>query len=103
MRIDENDKKDILSKYVDDTSNELLTYLKRHYPVYISNSEWIRDMGIDPNKFILVGDKTYTLSGNKKFLVNKIFNDLEDHWISLGDQKVRRTIKKYLDGILSKF
>lgn len=103
MRIDENDKKDILSKYVDDTSNELLTYLKRHYPVYISNSEWIRDMGIDPIKFILVGDKTHTLSGNKKFLVNKIFNDLEDHWISLGDQKVRRTIKKYLDGLLSKF
>jgi hypothetical protein len=39
------------------------------------------------------------LSGNKKYLVNRIFQEVEDIWINLGTQKIRRTIKKYLDGI----
>jgi hypothetical protein len=52
-----------------------------------------------PLKFVLIDDKTHPLSGNKKYLVNRIFQEVEDIWINLGTQKIRRTIKKYLDGI----
>jgi hypothetical protein len=99
MIINEQEKKDILSKYQDDTSNELLTYLKRHYPVSVINSDWMIDSGIDPIKMIFVDEKQYVLSGNKKYLVSKIDSDLGDDWTGTPEKIRRRTIKKYLDGM----
>jgi hypothetical protein len=97
MRITEQERKEILSKYEDDTSDELLTYLKRHYPTHEIDLEWMEK----PAKFIQVDDKTKPLLGNKKYLVGKIFSMIEDQWVSLGQQKIRRTIKKYLDGVIN--
>jgi hypothetical protein len=84
-----------LSKYKDDTSDELLSHLKREFTVSEVNFEW-KD---EPFKFIKIEDKMRPLADNKKYLVNKIFSIVEDDWISLGEKKIRRTIKKYLDGI----
>jgi hypothetical protein len=95
MRITEEERKDILSKYVEDTSDELLTYLKRHFPTHEINFDWMKQ----PAKFIQIEDKTRPLLNNKKYLVGKIFQIIEDEWVSLGEQKIRRTIKKYLDGV----
>ena len=54
-----------------------------------------------PLKLIQIDDKTRPLVGNKKYLVGKIFQMIEDDWVALGEQKIRRTIKKYLDGVIN--
>ena len=97
MRITEEERKEILSKYVNDTSDELLTYLKRHFPTHEINFDWMKT----PLKLIQIDDKTRPLVGNKKYLVGKIFQMIEEEWIALGEQKIRRTIKKYLDGVIN--
>lgn len=95
MRLTENEKREILSKYSGDTSDELMTHLKRNYPVYETKLDWMEE----PLKFITIGDKVRTLKDNKKFLVNTITNMVETNWIHLGLPKIRKTVKKYLDAI----
>lgn len=95
MILTEQERQEILSKYSGDTSDELLTHLKRHFPVTEVNYDWMKE----PTKFIQVDDKTRLLKNNKKYLVGVIYNILESDWISLGEKKIRRTIKKYLDGV----
>ena len=94
MIISEEERREILSKYSGDTSDELLTYLKRNFPVTELKHDWMNE----PIKFIQIGDKTRTLHDNKKYLVSKIYDTILDLWIGLGEKKIRRTIKKYLDG-----
>jgi hypothetical protein len=53
----------------------------------------------NPLKQISIDQKTYMLDRNKKYLVGKLFNYLESDWVHLGEPMIRRTIKKYLDGI----
>ena len=96
MFISEEEKKEILSKYDGNTSNELLTHLKRVYPVTTQKYEWMNT----PIKFIQIGDKTKLLTGNKKLMVNKITSIEEDDWKSLDTSVIRRTIKKFLDSYL---
>jgi hypothetical protein len=93
MRLTETEKKEILSKYSGDTSNELLTHLKRHFPVYETNSLFLEK----PLKFIKLADKVKYLENNKKYLVNLISEIVEESWIHLGIPKIRKTVKKYLD------
>lgn len=95
MRITEQEKKDILSKYKDDTSKELLNYLKRHYPATEITYSWSKK----PLKWIKVDDGMRPLENNKKSLVNEITFLLDEYWNYLGTEIIRRTIKKYLDGI----
>jgi hypothetical protein len=95
MMITEQEKKELLSKYSEDTSDELLTHLKRHFPVTEIKHDWMDETV----KFIQVDDKSRLIKNNKKYLVGFIYNLLENNWISLGEKKIRRTIKKYLDGI----
>jgi len=86
---------DKLSKYVDDTSNELLSHLKRNLRTYNVNLDWRQE----PLKFIVVDDKSHHIENNKKYLVNKIYQFVEDDWSHLGEKIIRRTIKKFLDGV----
>lgn len=95
MRITEQEKKDILSKYKDDTSDTLLLHLKRHYPVVEIKYEWSKR----PLKWIKVDDRMRPLENNKSSLVDEISYLLEDNWSELGIPIIRRTVKKYLDGI----
>lgn len=89
------EKLKLLSKYSGDTSDELLLHLKRHFPVTQIKHDWMEE----PVKFIKVNDKTRILKDNKKYLVSRIYDIVHELWISLGERKIRRTIKKYLDGI----
>lgn len=91
--ISEEERKEILKKYQDNTSGELLTYLKRHFPM----GEVETPFGI--KRYVMVDDKMRYLEQNKKYLVNKISGMVESEWISLGDEVLRRTVKKYIDGI----
>lgn len=93
--ISEQERKEILSKYSGNTSDELLTYLKRNFPVYEYKLEWMEN----PWKQISIDSKSYMLDKNKKFLVNRISSYIEDEWIHLPTEVRRRTVKKYIDGI----
>jgi hypothetical protein len=101
--LEDSEKKDILSKYEDNTSNELLTYLRRNYPVteyplprYEPQTDSYKDI---MTPFISIDSKSYYVEYNKKNLVNKIFFGIEDIFTNLGTDIKRRTIKKYLDMI----
>ena len=96
MRITEEEKREILSKYDDNTSDELLTHLKRTYPITTQELDFMKT----PIKFIHIGDKIRILTGNKKATVDRLFSIEEDRWMNLGKPIIRRTIKKFLDGYL---
>ena len=66
--ISEQERKEILSKYSGNTSDELLTYLKRNFPVHEYKLEWMEK----PWKQISIDSKSYMLNKHKKFLVSKI-------------------------------
>jgi hypothetical protein len=93
MRITEEDKKEILNKYKDNTSEEVLRALKRRFPVEESN--WELD-GVKL-KMISVEGKSYWIKEHKKYLVGKIFLILEDKFPDVDTGTLRRTIKFYLD------
>lgn len=95
MLLTEQEKKDILSKYSNDTSDELLNHLKRAYPVDEYKLTWMEK----PIKSISIDGKSQYISNNKKYIVSKISNELEDNWGHLGTQLLRRTVKKFIDGI----
>ena len=62
MMITEEEKKELLSKYSGDTSDELLTHLKRHFPVTEIKYDWMTE----PVQFIQVDDKSRLI---KNFIV----------------------------------
>ena len=93
--ISEQERKEILSKYSGNTSDELLTYLKRNFPDHEYKLEWMEK----PWKQIFIDSKSYMLNKHKKFLVSKISSYIEDEWIHLPVEIRRRTVKKYIDGI----
>lgn len=95
MKLTKEEKDEIMSKYQDNTSDKLLKHLKRAFPIFVYDN--ITNMS---TKMILVVDKPYVLEGNKKFLVNKISSILEDDWVFLDKNELRRTVKKYIDGNL---
>ena len=96
MKLTEEEKKEILSKYDGTTSNELLNHLKRNFPVTEFKLDWMKT----PIKQISINYKMYNIEHNKKYLVGKLTNYLEDEWTHLDKDVLRRTIKKFIDGYL---
>lgn len=95
MALTESEKKELISKYSGQTSDNILTYLKRNFPTHEIKYDWMDA----PTVFIQIEDKIRLLKDNKKYLVNKIFNLIQSHFIGEDEKIIRRTIKKYLDGI----
>jgi hypothetical protein len=96
MKLTESEKKEILSKYNGTTSDDLLNHLKRNFPVSEFKFDWMKN----PIKRMLIDDKLYIIDDNKKSLVNRLSNYVEDEWTHLDKAVLRRTIKKYIDGHL---
>ena len=94
MILSEQEKEDILRKYSDNTSEEVLRYLRRHFPI---GEPTINIGDFKPIMVSFEDGKSYWLEGNKKYLVNKIFGQIEDNFPSIDKSAIRRTIKKYLD------
>jgi hypothetical protein len=93
MLLTEEDKKEIRDKYKDNISKEVLNALKRGYPV--EKSPW--NVGdFNPN-MISVGNKSYWIEGNKKYLVGKISSIMEEQFPVVDVPTLRRTVKFYLD------
>jgi len=97
--ITEEERKQILSKYSEGTSDELLTYLKRYFPAGETKLDWMEK----PKKYISIGEKIRYVDGNKKYLIGRIDSEIEEQWINLTDKVRRRTIKKYIDGISTSY
>lgn len=95
MKLTESEKKELMSEKNRGVSQELLQHLKRNFSVFETNFGWDRPM----MKFIKVDDKVFPMDRNKKYLVSVISNMLMDKWIFLGEPVIRRTVKKYFDGI----
>lgn len=93
--ITEEEKNDIISKYNDNTDKRLLNYLKRHFPIHKREI----DFGDRPfvHRTIMIDDKSRNLDDNKKYLVSRIFNEIEDEFPNLDINTARRTIKYYID------
>jgi hypothetical protein len=101
--ITESEKKNIMSKYKDNTDDKLLTYLRRNFPVsifdqpkYVPETGDYKDVKVP---FIMIQGRMKYVELNKKSLVNKIFFILEDEFTDIPQDVKRRTIKKYLDMI----
>lgn len=94
--ITEQEKKDILDKYQDDTEPKILTYLRRNFPVSEINNEFFKGM-----HYVLIDDKTHIVERNKKYLVGKIYYYISEDFPDYDEKIVRRTIKKFLDLILT--
>ena len=87
------EKEQILNKYKDNISEEVLKALKRRFPV--EDSDW-KINGITP-KMVQVGEKSYWIEYNKKYLVGKISSLIESNFIHIETSILRRTVKFYLD------
>jgi hypothetical protein len=94
--ITEQEKKDILDKYQDDTDSKILTYLRRHCPVSVIDNEFYKGM-----HYVLIDDKAHIVEKNKKYLVSKIYNFISEDFPDYDKKIVRRTIKKFLDLIIT--
>jgi len=94
--ITEQEKKDILDKYQDDTDPKILTYLRRHCPVTVIDAEFYKGM-----HYVLIDDKAHIVERNKKYLVSKIYNFISKDFPDYDEKIVRRTIKKFLDLIIT--
>lgn len=93
MFLNEEEKEEIKKKYEGNYSQELLNHLKRNFPIYEFELKWMET----PIKQILVDEKLYNLAQNKKYLVNKISNVVEEVFPTLDKPTLRRTVKYYLD------
>jgi hypothetical protein len=93
LKITEEERKHIIDKYSDNTSQEVLNHLKREFPIYSHKLEWMDK----PMKFITIDDKMKTLSQSKSFLVNVIYNSIFEKFPKLNEDVIRRTIKYYID------
>jgi hypothetical protein len=47
---------------------------------------------------MMVDDKIYNIEYKKKYLVGKISSLIQDEWVHLENDVLRRTIKKFIDG-----
>jgi len=95
MLITEEEKQEILSKYSGNTSDLLLNHLKRNFPAYDQKIDTFEN----PFRFIVVDGKAKMVRRNKKYLVGRISHLVEDDFAHLGVPVIRRTVKKYIDGI----
>ena len=95
--ISESDKNKILNKYSGDTSDEVFNFLRRHYPKKTTKSEHFTF------DYIFIDDKVRHL-GSKKEITNRLFNEIEslEKFQNIDTPVIRRTIKMYLDFLMSK-
>jgi hypothetical protein len=70
--ITEQEKKDILDKYQDDTDSKILTYLRRHCPVSVIDNEFYKGM-----HYVLIDDKAHIVEKNKKYSKGEVQINLE--------------------------
>jgi hypothetical protein len=102
--ITESEREEILNRYNEEnTDKQILVYLKRHFPIFkpFQNSEFGDSDFLKKMIKIVIDDKSYIVNDSKKAIVNRLFNEIDDVFPDVDTSLKRRTIKKYLDLILT--
>ena len=102
--ITESEREEILNKYNEEnTDKKILTFLKRHFPLSkpFENSKFFDEDFMKNRIMIRIDDKSHSVSDNKKELVNRLFNEIDDVFPGVDVSLKRRTIKKFIDLILT--
>jgi hypothetical protein len=102
--ITESEREEILNKYNEEnTDKKILTFLKRHFPLSkpFENSKFFDEDFMKNRIMIRIDDKLHSVNDNKKELVNRLFNEIDDVFPGVDVSLKRRTIKKFIDLILT--
>lgn len=116
----EEEKKKIKDMYSDvKSSNKVMSYLKRNFQFFrpvdemVFNSEEEKQQHIKELPFledlvkIVIDDKSYILTNEKKYIKKRIFNMVEDDIDRIDPDATKavvlKTIKDYIDNILVKY
>ena len=116
----EEEKKKIKDMYSDvKSSNKVMSYLKRNFQFFrpvdemVFNSEEEKQQRIKELPFledlvkIVIDDKSYVLTNEKKYIKKRIFNMVEDDIDRIDPDTTKavvlKTIKDYIDNILVKY
>lgn len=116
----EEEKKKIKDMYSDvKSSNKVMSYLKRNFQFFrpvdemVFNSEEEKQQRIKELPFledlvkIVIDDKSYVLTNEKKYIKKRIFNMVEDDIDRIDPEATKavvlKTIKDYIDNILVKY
>jgi hypothetical protein len=95
--ISESDKNEILTKYSGNTNDDVFNFLRRNYPKKTTKTE-----NFTFNYIVIDGRMRHL--GSKKEIVNRLFNEIEslEKFQNVDTSVIRRTIKMYLDFLMSK-
>lgn len=94
MFISEEDKEEILGKYKENVSVDVLNYLKRRFPVF---KQVLFSQNPVSVPMISVESKSFFMEGNKSYLVNRLSAIVSEDFPNESEKTIRRTIKFYLD------
>lgn len=115
----EEEKKNIKDMYSDvKSSNKVMSYLKRNFQFFRP----VDEMGLNDEEKqkrieelpflgdlvkIVIDDKSYILTNQKKYIKKRIFNMVEDDIDRIDPEATKavvlKTIKDYIDNILVKY
>lgn len=115
----EEEKKNIKDMYSDvKSSNKVMSYLKRNFQFFRP----VDEMGLNDEEKqkrieelpflgdlvkIMIDDKSYILTNEKKYIKKRIFNMVEDDIDRIDPEATKavvlKTIKDYIDNILVKY
>ena len=115
----EEEKKNIKDMYSDvKSSNKVMSYLKRNFQFF----KPVDEMGLNDEEKqkrieelpfledlvkIVIDDKSYVLTNEKKYIKKRIFNMVEDDIDRIDPDATKavvlKTIKDYIDNILVKY
>ena len=117
--LSEEEKKNIKDMYSDvKSSNKVMSYLKRNFQFFRP----VDEMGLNDEEKqkrieelpfledlvkIVIDDKSYILTNEKKYIKKRIFNMVEDDIDRIDPEATKavvlKTIKDYIDNILVKY
>ena len=83
--------------HLEGINNDLIEFLIRNYRVY----QLPITHDLFPNKkYIIIDDKPRFIEDNKKYIINKIFLEVEGDFEYIPKPIIRRTIRSFLNDIL---
>jgi macrodomain Ter protein organizer (MatP/YcbG family) len=96
MKITNDVRDNIRSKYYDGIDERILTHLKRNFQVYLIK----KNMTSITLRYIIINGKSYLVNNNKKYLKNRLSSFVKERFEDIQEKIRMKTIKMFLDMIL---
>lgn len=97
MKLNKDVREEIELKYQDGTSDEILRHLKRNFQIYTTQG----GLFSEPVVFLNIEGKSYTVQNSKKYIKQKIHYIIKDQFEHFEESVRMKTIKKFLDMVIS--